>query len=1075
MKPYIVLIAILISFVQGMKADGVDWPKIMPRTPDVSALEKYGTYPVGYQTGTVNISVPFFNVPIGHNMSLPVGITYHSSGIKVAEQPSRVGLGWALQAGGCISREVRGLKDETPISGHYNFINAHIGHKFQREVYPDTHAALLDSIDRGIVDSEPDLFHVSLPTCNFSFFYGSDGNFHCIPFSNVRISQTALANNQGLGNWVIIDEQGIRYYFGQYDGQSAIEYSAHSQNRIVTAWKLMSIVSPEGKLLAEFSYGSCDYFKSNSYHCHRFSDTQVSEICGEWNGSEELFGQSDYTSSYSFDGYDLTSICIPGCGCVTFHSRTPRLEGTSVIDKIVFSDSISGRTYGYSLSYDNTKRCFLNSIDKFDSDNHVELFRQFSYFPGFPIGTDDRGQDYWGYYNGAQNAYLYPISSYFDHRNAIPHSDRYPNEHAFCGSLKDIIYPTGGKTTFTYSNNDIFVPNYRDTIYSIQAATQSINANTRSYEGDDFTQAIEEMVSFDIEFEVYSAIETISFQLVDAEGYAVCDYTDVSLIPLSTRVGTSRKYTYHTTMVLRPGTYHWIVSHESKMVGTAPFCPTTIQTQYYAIVANTRETVDTKRVGGIRIQQVSNYDSDGSLIERRDYSYIKANGESSGHGGPEPFFVRRYIEQYLPIGESAGASINDHLFVGVEEVGEENLCRYSGSAVLYSDVTEEVTADGTTLRTTYHYGNRSYGYPSVRSNTFHNEASPFPFDENNYQEGILLSKTVYEQTDNGFQRRLKEEYLHSIQENSPQVFVQTGLALQNMVGGHQDSRMSPWDYYYCGTYQLTSAKVLSTGTTTTEYVGQDSIVVNSRSFYGNPDYTLPTRTETYVTPTEKTTTDYSYCFDAPNNNVMRQMVTKNIIASPIEVENTYKGQSQTVKTEYGYFNNEIIEPTRTMAICLGDTTMIEYLQYDKYGNPLHIRMNGVVDKFYLWAYGGKLPVAEIIGGQYSFSTINSAVRSISGMDIRELSNYNISTNGRVIQTLTNGYLQNAFPKANVTTLTYDNINGTASVTNTNGVTTLYEYDAFSRLSAVLLPIIRNGGNIEHVLKESYQYHYRTQP
>lgn len=1075
MKPYIVLIAILISFVQGMKADGVDWPKIMPRTPDVSALEKYGTYPVGYQTGTVNISVPFFNVPIGHNMSLPVGITYHSSGIKVAEQPSRVGLGWALQAGGCISREVRGLKDETPINGHYNFINSHNGHAFPRNVYPDTHSALLDSIDRGIVDSEPDLFHVSLPTSNFSFFYGNDGEFHCIPFSNVRISQTALTNNLGSGNWVITDERGIRYYFGQYEGQNAIEYSENSGNghRVATSWKLMSIVSPEGRLLAKFSYTPCDYFKSNSYHCYRFPDVHVSGICRDWSGSEDLFGQSDYTSSYSFDGYDLASMSIPCMGHVTFHSRSPRLEGTSVIDQIAFSDSISGRTYGYRLSYDNTKRCFLNSIDKYDSDNHVELFRQFSYFPGLPIGADDRGQDYWGYYNGAQNAFLYPVSSYFDHRNAIPHSDRYPNDHAFCGSLKEILYPTGGKTTFTYSNNDIYIPNYRDTIYSVQAATQSIIANTRHYEGNSFTQAIEEAVSVAINFEVYPDIESIRFQLVDSEGTAMFDYTDASLAPLSTRTGAA--YSYRSTMVLRPGTYHWVVSHESKTVRPGPFHSATIYTRYYNIVANTSETVNTKRVGGIRIKQVSNYDSDGTLVEQRDYSYTQADGESSGHGGPEPFFVRRYIERYLPIGSTSGAGINDNLFVGVEEVGEENLCRYTGSAVLYSDVTEDVTADGTTLRTTYHYGNRSYGYPHVLSNTFHNEASPFPFDENNYQEGILLSKTVFEQTDNGFQRRLKEEYLHTILENSSEAFVQTGVAFQNMVGGYQDSRMTPWDYYYCGTYQLTSAKVLSTGTTTTQYAGQDSIVVYNQSFYDNPDYTFPSRTETFVTPLEKSISNYRYCFDAPEDNVMSQMVMNNIIASPIEVENTYKNQSQTVKTEYGNFNNNIIEPSRSIAICLGDTTMIEYLEYDNYGNPLHIRMNGVVDKFYLWAYGGKLPVAEIIGGQYSFSTINSAVRSISGMDIRELSNYNISTNGRVIQTLTNGYLQNAFPKANVTTLTYDNINGTASVTNTNGVTTLYEYDAFSRLSAVLLPIIRNGGNIEHVLKESYQYHYRTQP
>lgn len=36
----------------------IDWPHVIPRTPDVAAIEKYGDYPVGYNTGTADVSVP---------------------------------------------------------------------------------------------------------------------------------------------------------------------------------------------------------------------------------------------------------------------------------------------------------------------------------------------------------------------------------------------------------------------------------------------------------------------------------------------------------------------------------------------------------------------------------------------------------------------------------------------------------------------------------------------------------------------------------------------------------------------------------------------------------------------------------------------------------------------------------------------------------------------------------------------------------------------------------------------------------------------------------------------------------
>lgn len=54
----------------------------------------------------------FMNIDyMGHK--IPISMTYLGSGVRPDQHPGWVGLGWNLNAGGCISRIVNGLPDET--------------------------------------------------------------------------------------------------------------------------------------------------------------------------------------------------------------------------------------------------------------------------------------------------------------------------------------------------------------------------------------------------------------------------------------------------------------------------------------------------------------------------------------------------------------------------------------------------------------------------------------------------------------------------------------------------------------------------------------------------------------------------------------------------------------------------------------------------------------------------------------------------------------------------------------------------------------------------------------------------
>src|SRR5580698_7637476 len=64
-------------------------------SPTAASLGKYGDFPVSYNTGLPQISIPIYTVKAG-SLSLPISLSYHASGLKVQEEASWVGAGWSL-------------------------------------------------------------------------------------------------------------------------------------------------------------------------------------------------------------------------------------------------------------------------------------------------------------------------------------------------------------------------------------------------------------------------------------------------------------------------------------------------------------------------------------------------------------------------------------------------------------------------------------------------------------------------------------------------------------------------------------------------------------------------------------------------------------------------------------------------------------------------------------------------------------------------------------------------------------------------------------------------------------------
>jgi len=85
-------------------------PQIVPPAPNAAALAQYADIPISKYTGVPNISIPIYTIKTG-GYELPISVSYHASGIKAQQEASSVGLGWALNAGGVITRQIRGIDD----------------------------------------------------------------------------------------------------------------------------------------------------------------------------------------------------------------------------------------------------------------------------------------------------------------------------------------------------------------------------------------------------------------------------------------------------------------------------------------------------------------------------------------------------------------------------------------------------------------------------------------------------------------------------------------------------------------------------------------------------------------------------------------------------------------------------------------------------------------------------------------------------------------------------------------------------------------------------------------------------
>ncbi len=442
-------------------------PKIFENSPNSASFVKFGNYKVNTFTGIPDISIPLYEIKAG-DITVPITLRYHASGLRVTESAGWAGLGWSLEAGGSVTRKVMGQPDEanTPGSGYLAGYLKPANYTFNTS--NESELSYLNYVRLNVYDTDPDIFSYNFPGKSGNFFFNGQNGFRIIkvPYSPVKIVKYYTP---GTLYFDITDETGNFYRFGQNIREQAT--NTMETTSPVTAWMLEKIISQSGKDTVTFTYTSESYSlpgygidqvvfrdRVQNFYCNKYSellgygsyisfssfitDQKPSEI--KYNGGKVVFVKS-VANRQDFSSKKLDTIKIYNFNYVS--------NAYKLIRKIVFH-----------TSYFSSTRLKLDSLSMMDNNGvTVEKYR-FAYNVSTNLpAVNSKAQDYWGFYNGrTSNTSLVPetVVLYENGSGGSSNVTISSGNNRDCDStymqaniLTRIYYPSGGFSEFEYQTN----------------------------------------------------------------------------------------------------------------------------------------------------------------------------------------------------------------------------------------------------------------------------------------------------------------------------------------------------------------------------------------------------------------------------------------------------------------------------------------------------------------------------------------------------------------------------------------------------------------------------------------------
>lgn len=949
-------------------------------------MMKFVDYRTDLFNGLVDMEIPLYTIVDG-DISLPISVSYHASGLKVKEKTGKIGLGWALKAEPSVTRAVRGKADDR--GGYLSLSNLQQGQG--PPYYYD------EQVAKGAYDLEPDAFYYQLAEKSGKFYFSRNvssasptNQIVVHPYEPIKI---VPGSTSFISSFSITDDDGLLYTFGA--GLGIVD-------QITTQWQVSGITSPNGRGELSFSYGSpvtvYDLYNSrlNPYYI-AVEELLQGSIYGSsvfslpcyglnWPFISQFGAQDGYTAHNIIGRTDLvptqengnliveaqrgTSLSGYQCGPITYQDNPAPVATNQYIQ------TIESRTVTVSFFYDpnSEDRELLKRIEVRNKlDNQIirkVYFTQTPYF--FSDGTrlkldevritdkDDTlieryrleynnetlpsrtasGADHWGFANRIAGGYptevpqqrIRVFNSEPTNLSWLPEyftldigdADKTPNDIVQAGILKSITYPTGRRTSFYYESN--------------------------KYHHDNVQQA------------------------------------------------------YLEERVLPPGT----------------------------------PPSEVRSAGGLRIARIEELDPVSGKKHLRSFSYGK-DENGVGHVAHQPSLKDYMYEYNMANGTGATIEYTGYRMSRVRMYVPNPLAEMSfdgGSPVVYEEVAEylstvpsngQATLDG---KNVYKYGYANPFLEHVGGTTLNRSS------DDGWSQGRLWEKTSYKIDSYG--RTLpvmRDTYTYSAFRTQQLGYYKVYSVLQGRGTNDLPLFKTTRDNYgaFSVLYGSISTGCLRPVSQQNEVFNENGRVVRTTvSTYGNTDHLFATKVETRQAGLTVKTEEYQYPSDISSPGPGEQLlVAGNQLRLPLVKKTSMGGRVWVNRTQYAISSNIAVPSAVWSGVAGNEEKRVDIVQSDAYGNPLEVRSDGATT-IYLWGYYGTSLMAEIRGASYA------QVAAALGTDPRTVS-------GSTVPGSYLGPLRGGLSNAQISSYTYTPLVGISSSTDPSGLTTYYGYDRAGRL------------------------------
>ena len=483
-KIRILFVALIVLSTQayGQEAS-IDVPTYHPVSPNAASLGNYGLYPVNKNLGKVAVNIPIYDLSF-KSLSVPISISYNTSGIRLNDIASWVGLGWTLNAGGAIIRNTKGLPDldfESTISD------------LSDPDFTSTNFAYMKEACKAWEDTEPDQYVINALGITGSFYLNQNHDLE-VDFEDASIAIQIDPKDDDEIHAILPDGRLLIFGRGADNSDateltdSNLEYN-YTVLDFITTWYLTELISSNLMDTVSFSYkenGSGmkrEYAKPESERAIVDGTTPLLGVNTNWelgyterkyldkiswsNGYVEFItsaNREDLEDDYQLDAIKVYEVDDNG--------------SDQLIDEYHFVYDYylrSGGTYPSNYSYNTYFNTDQQKNSREKSLRLLEMYRgttsgtkhkhQFSYNSTQLKRRCTTALDYWGYGN-TNSGTLLPLTNVtyctidaydnviYNYQN-VGNGTRTVNETQMkAGVLERIIYPNGGYTEFEFEANE---------------------------------------------------------------------------------------------------------------------------------------------------------------------------------------------------------------------------------------------------------------------------------------------------------------------------------------------------------------------------------------------------------------------------------------------------------------------------------------------------------------------------------------------------------------------------------------------------------------------------------------------